>query len=142
MSAPECCKHINKKSFLITATIVFVALFITDFLIHGLLLKNAYQETASLWRPEAEMKTLFHWMFLGQFISAFSFTRLFAHGYQNKGIKEGVCFGMMMAGFFAGHNFIMYSVAPWPLKIVGAWIVFGFIQSAILGAIAAKFYKE
>lgn len=141
MSAPECCKRINNKSQVITAVVVFVALFLTDYLIHGVLLNGQYMATASLWRPEAEMQAYFPWMLLGQFLSAFIFTRLFAHGYQGKGIKEGVCFGILVSLFLAGHNLIMYSVTPWPLSMVGAWIGLCLVQSALLGAITAKVYK-
>ena len=35
---------------------MFVGVWITDFLIHGVWLQSTYKETMSLWRPEAEMR--------------------------------------------------------------------------------------
>ena len=128
--------------FFIASAAVFVVLFLTDFLIHGLLLKGQYEATAQLWRPEQDMKAYFPWMLAGQAVIALAFTRLFAHGYQNKGIQEGICFGFMMSVFLAGHHFIMYSVAPWPLSLVWSWFGAGLVQSMILGAVAAKTYKK
>lgn len=142
MSSAECCQRINKKSFLITSLFIFVAIFITDFLIHGLILKGQYEATASLWRSESEMQGVFHWMLIGQAVIALFFTRLFTHGYQNKGIKEGVCFGFMFAGIFAGNDFILYTVTAYPMSLVWAWIGTRFAQSILLGVIAAKVYKQ
>jgi hypothetical protein len=141
MPKPECCQKINNKGYLVAAAVVFVALVLTDFLIHGVILNGQYEATASLWRPKAEMQDYMAWMLGGQLLTALSFTRLFAHGHQGKGLSEGVCFGIMMSLLLAGHNLIMYSVTPWPLSLVGAWIGLCLAQSVGLGVIAAKVYR-
>lgn len=141
MAKNHCCSKINNKSYLVASLIVFLVLVVTDFIIHGVVMKGMYEATASLWRTEPEMQSLFPFMILGQAIVAFTFTRLFAHGHQGKGIPEGICFGIMMSVFSSGHHLIMYSVTPWTLQLVGAWAVLCLIQSAALGATAAAFYK-
>ena len=44
------------KRALIGMVAVFVAFTIIDFIIHNLILMDAYASTADLWRPQEEMK--------------------------------------------------------------------------------------
>lgn len=124
------------KKFLTTWIGIFVGILVTDFLIHGVLLKSAYQASAQLWRPEAEMQSYFSFMLLGQALVAWFFTWIFTQGYKGSGWIEGVRYGLVMAGFMAGHNFIMYAVTPWEMTLVFSWIAAFAVQATILGIIA------
>lgn len=131
----------NYKKLGITTIAVFAAYWITNFLIHGVLLKNQYQETAHLWRPESEMQQYRVPMILGQFLTALFFSMIFVHGYKGKGPIEGVRYGLLMGGVFTAGNLIMYAVAPWPLNLVVAWSVASIAQSVLLGVICTFTYK-
>ena len=64
-----------KKAFWIGFVVVFVVLAILDTLTNTVLLSGVYAETASLWRPEADIKLgviIVSWLFV-----AFFFTLIF-----------------------------------------------------------------
>ena len=116
---------------------VFVAVFATDFLIHGVLLKDMYMATAGLWRSESDMKHFMPFMMTGQLITAFFFSWIFMQGYKGKGWVEGVRYGLYLAGFLAGGHFMMYAVQPFPASLIWAWIVCDAAQGAVCGVVAA-----
>src|SRR5690606_29362442 len=120
---------VNTKRLIITMFAVFVYIFISDFVIHGLILKETYMQTADLWRTEEEMKSFMIWMFLGQFIIAKFFTLIFVKGYENKGVAEGVRFGILMSGVSVGAMMIQYAVIPMTTDLIIAWIVLGILQT-------------
>ncbi len=136
------CKGINCKSLAIAAAVMFVYIFLSDFLIHGFLLKDAYQATATLWRPEAEMHDHMCWMMIGKAMIAIFFTVLFAKGYEGTGMGEGVRFGLLIGLFSSGGCFLQYAVSPIPSSLMWSWIVLGLIQYIIGGIVVSMVYKK
>jgi hypothetical protein len=53
------------KRFTIAFLAAYIFLFVWGWLINGVLLKDIYAESAHLWRPENEMRSLFHWIIIG-----------------------------------------------------------------------------
>lgn len=131
----------NMKKLAMTVGAVFVTVLVSDFVIHQVFLKESYAATASLWRPEAEMKEHMAAMFGGQFIVALFLAWIFIHGYKGKGIMEGVRFGIFLGGLEMGKNFIMSAVAPYPCSLTCAWIAAGFAQMILVGVVASLVYK-
>lgn len=128
------------KALLKAIVAVFIFIWISDWLIHGVLLKSIYEETMYLWRPQAEMVT---WALFGsQAITALFFTIIFTKGYDGKGYKEGIRYGALMAAFISGGTLMQYAVSPMPAKLIGAWISTCFIQSMLAGVIAALAYGK
>jgi hypothetical protein len=130
----------NKKRLLISIVSVAVFIIISDFVIHGKMLEGLYRETASLWRPESEM--LMGWMLLGQITIGVFFTIIFAKGYEGRGWKEGLRYGLLMGAFSVGPIFIQYSVSPIPCELALAWAATALVQSIISGIIVAATYKN
>lgn len=130
-----------KKCALATIA-VFITIFITDFIFHGMIMKSMYEGTAHLWRPQADMQPFMPYMLSGQILIALFFTWIFSHGYKGKGAIEGVRYGLLMGGFQTGANLIMYAVTPYPFALTAAWIVFGFVQGMIAGVVAALVWKK
>ena len=133
---------INVKSAMITIVAIFIYIFASDFLIHGVILKPAYQDTADLWRPETAMPHYMIWMIFGQFIIAKYFVLIFAKGYENKGVFEGVRFGLLAGMLMIAQNFIFYSVMPLPLSLAINWVVLGLIQAVGAGIVASLVYRR
>jgi hypothetical protein len=125
-----------KKRLLLLVS-VFVTFFLTDFLIHGVILKPIYMETTSLWRAESEMPAFMPYMMLGQFLISFFFAWIFCHGYKGRGPVEGIRFGLLLTGFMAGNHLVMYAAQPYPLSLVLSWIVACAAQSVLAGIIAS-----
>lgn len=132
----------NFKKLMICTFVLFLTIVFCDFIIHGIILKNLYLETSSLWRPESEMPAYMGHMFLGQFIMAFFLSLIFAQGYRNTGIMEGVRYGLVLGGLEMGKNFIMHSVTPYPVSLTFSWISFGFIELVFIGIIASLVYGK
>ncbi len=121
------------KKLVISIGAAFAAVFVFDWIYHGMLLKGMYEGTAQLWRPEAEMKSFCAWMAAGQEVLAIAYVLLFRKGYENKGVSEGVRFGLYMGGFMAGPSLGMYAYMPIPLALALAWVVGGFLQAIAVG---------
>lgn len=120
---------------------VFLFIWASDFLIHGVLLKTTYMDTASLWRTEEEMQKRIFWMFLSQLISAKFLTILFARGYENgNGVAEGFRFGFLLAPLMIAPILVQYTVSPIPINLIVAWILAGIVQTVGASMVAGAVY--
>ena len=130
----------NKKRFIIASIVIFVAILLLDMLEHGVVLMRAYEETTSLWREN--MNTLMWIMWLGNIVFSFLFVFIFIKGYENKGISEGIRFGIIIgllinvAGIFS-----QYVIYPLPFLMALQWFVYGMIRFVIYGVLTALIYK-
>ena len=134
----------NTKSLIISIVVVFIAVTLTDILIHGVWLSSLYGATKELWRPEAEMSSgkYMGWLHAGHLLVAVTFTMLWAVGFaQNAKITCGIKYGLFMALFGQAHTLISYAVQPLPLELVWKWIASGAVQGIVLGVIVFFVYK-
>ena len=90
----------NKRS-IIALIAVFIAWSILDFILHGLLLKSAYEATASLWRPMEDFNMALIYFVTFVFVAAFV------------GIYELL---ITPKSISSGIKFVFYSV--WPLVLL------------------------
>jgi len=134
----------NTKSLITSIVVVFIAVTVTDILIHGVWLSPVYGATKELWRPEAEMNSgkYMAWMHVGHLLAAVTFTMLWAAGFaQNAKISCGIKYGLFMALFSQTHTLISYAVQPFTLELVWKWIASSCVQGVLLGVIVFKVYK-
>jgi hypothetical protein len=134
----------NTKRLIISIIAVFVALSVTDILIHGVWLSSRYGETKELWRPEDEMSSgkYMGWLHAGHALAAVTFTMLWAVGFAGTAkISCAVKFGAFMALFSQAHTLITYAVQPVPFDIIVKWLLSGIVQGIILGLVAFYTYK-
>lgn len=132
----------NLKRFIPAVIAVFAVVFLYDWVLHGVVLSDAYQATAHLWRPEAQMQEYFMTLVLGQFIFAAFFCLIFLKGYENKGVFEGARYGIYVALLLASRDIIIYAVQPIPETLVLSWIV-GMLGECILaGMVLAMIYRR
>ncbi len=134
----------NTKSLIISIVVVFIAVTVTDILIHGFWLSSLYGATKEFWRPEAEMNSgkYMGWLHAGHLLVAVTFTMLWAVGFaQNAKISCGIKYGLFMALFSQAHTLISYAVQPLPLELVWKWIASGAVQGMLLGVIVFLVYK-
>ena len=68
----------NWKKFFFAFIAAFIFLFAFGFLWYATLMHDAHREVPTLLRPEADLKSYFGWLALGQFVMAFFFTLLCA----------------------------------------------------------------
>ena len=130
----------NTKRFVLASLAVFVAGMILDFLIHMVILKGAYESLASIWRTD--MNSLMWLMYMSSLIFAFLFVYIFSKGYEDKGIMEGVRYGLIIGLFFLFPSaFGQYAMYPLPFSLIIQWFIYGLVEFIVFGIIAAVVYK-
>ena len=134
----------HTKKFWITLVVVFVVMEVLNFLIHGVMLAETYasEPLKSLFRSKEEMEGMMWIMWLMDIVFAYFFCFFFAKGYENKGIGEGLRFGLYI-GLFYSMTFAYSSYAIYPLTygIVLQWFLYGLVVSLIMGVVASLLYK-
>lgn len=132
----------NKKNCLISSLVVFIVLFVTDFLIHGILLKGIYEETASIWRPESE--SLMWLMWVGYVVFAPVFVAIYKKGYDatKKGLGQGLRFGVLIGLLMSVlPTLVWYAVVPIPVSLAVYWFLGGMVQLIACGIALGLVYK-
>lgn len=135
----------NTKRWLLASVAVFVAIFVLEFIIHGVLLQGVYQQTASLWRPMADMQRLMWIMWLGYLVFALFFTFIYAKGYEKgkPGLGQGFRFGFYVGAMLSVlHGFGWYAILPISLALSFYWFVAILVESIAMGIAAGLVYHE
>lgn len=130
----------NVKRFIWASIAVFIAFEVVDVIVHTVILGSTYESLSAVWRPD--MISLY-WIFLvGALIMAFLFVYIFIKGYENKGIMEGVRYGIII-GLFASipYGFYSYVTYPLPFSLCLQWFIYSLIEFIICGVIVAAIYK-
>lgn len=126
----------------IATAVVYIAL---EMGLHSGLLSELYRNTASVWRPDIEMKQLFPLMMLGQVLFGFFFGLIYTKGYEpGKGtLSQGLRYGLMM-GLMLGpmSGLVWYVVLPIPQVLAVYWGAGAFVQMIVLGLTAGAVYKK
>jgi hypothetical protein len=130
----------NTKRFIISSILVFIFVFAFDFVVHGILLKDAYGQTAHLWRPEAEMKMPF--MVMSQVSFSLVIAFLFTRNYEGKGIGEGLRFGLLIGLLIGALQLGTYCYMPIPLCLTLFWVAAETVRGLGAGIVLALSYKN
>jgi hypothetical protein len=130
----------NTKRYFVASLAVFVAAVVLDYVIHGVILKSAYEATKTIWRPDVDSKA---WIIaLVDFIIAFPFTYIFVKGYEGKGIMEGVRFGTVVGVLICvPMSYGTYAMLPMPYSLAFQWFLYGLIETILMGITAAAVYR-
>ncbi|MBM4386864.1 MAG: hypothetical protein FJ088_03940 [Deltaproteobacteria bacterium] len=130
----------NVKRYFTAAFAVFVAIQITNFIQHGLILMDEYEALKAIWNPN--MMSVMWLMHLIDIPFSLLLVYIFVRGYENKGILEGIRFGLIIGLFiWISAAFSQWIVYPIPLCLAVKWFIFGVIQQVICGAVIAIVYK-
>ncbi|MDH3251254.1 MAG: hypothetical protein OEM41_00605 [Ignavibacteria bacterium] len=130
----------NKKIW-IGFVVVFVVISILEFIVNSVLLKGAYESTANLWRPVAEMKI---WLFYVVYaFQAFFLTLIFSKGYEGKGVAEGARFGLYVGLLFAiPMAYGSYAAMPITYSLALQWFLYGLAEFVIVGIVLALVFGK
>ena len=132
----------NPKRLLPAILAGFLFVWLSDFLIHGVWLKNDYTGSPGLWRPAAEMQAHMGWVMLGELLAVVTFTVLYAKGFAAKACpKCAVMFGLFMALFGQANTLTTYAVQPIPGSLAAKWFLAASVQGVLLGLIIFSVYK-
>jgi hypothetical protein len=131
----------NHKRGVVALIAAFVVIFGFEFVWHGILMKSAYMETASLWRAEPDFNSHFWILMLGHAVVAFAFTGLYISKVGVQSISTGIGYGIVIGIFCAGGDLIRFAVQPLTTQILWMWIFGGLLEFAIVGAVVGAIYK-
>lgn len=131
----------DNKRFFLAWIVVFAFIFLFEFAFHGTIMKAMYEQTAGLWRNEANMRHLFPWAVMGQFLMAGIFCYIFTKGYEGKGTIEGLRYGLLIGILFAPENLILHTVAPYPPLMIVRWIGGGLVEAILAGVLVGIIYR-
>jgi hypothetical protein len=107
-----------------------------------MLMKSAYMETASLWRPEADFISHFWILIFGHAVMAFAFTGLYVSKVGINSATVGLGYGIVIGILCVGADLIRFATEPLTAKILCMWIVGVALQFAIAGALVGAIYKQ
>ena len=121
--------------------VAFVFIFFFGYLWHGVLMKSAYMETASLWRTEPDFQSHFWILILGHAVMAFAFTGLYVSKVGVQSAATGFGYGIVIGILCVGVELIRFAVEPLTTKILWMWIAGDLIQLGTAGALVGAIYK-
>jgi hypothetical protein len=127
------------KQTLVATVAVYILWSIIDFLVHGILLQSAYQETLHLWRSEDQM----HALLMSGVTLFFGFSVVLTYGcfVAPKSVQTGLKFGAAL-GVGALTGLGSFSYMPIPLQLAAAWFAVNFVKLTLAGMIAGLLVKE
>ena len=129
------------KRILLAILCVFILWSVLDFIIHGIILRSAYEATASLWRPMAQMKMglMYVTVLIAACMFVLIYSRLIAAKTPASGFKYGLLYGI---GVGAGMGYGTYSVMPIPYSMALAWFLGAVAEAALGGILLGLIFRE
>ena len=135
----------NTKRWLLGSVAVFVVIGVLEFLIHGVLLSDMYGQTASVWRPEAEMHQMMWVFWAGILVFAPFFALIYVKGYEKgkPGLGQGFRYGLYVGVMLSVMNsFGWYVLLPIPLALAFSWFLTILVEFTVAGIAAGLIYHE
>ena len=135
----------NTKRWLLASVAVFVAIGVLEFLIHGVLLSDLYKQTASVWRPEAEMRQMMWIFWVGYLVFAPFFALIYAKGYEKgkPGLGQGFRYGLYVGAMLSVMTgFGWYVILPIPPVLAFYWFLGILVEFIAAGVAAGLVYHE
>lgn len=129
------------KKTVLAIIALFILWSILDFVIHGVLLTEAYKATAELWRPMEEMKMGL--MRIVVLISAITFVLIYTLFFREKNMKTALKYGLLFglgAGVSLGYG--SYSVMPMPYSMAFTWFLGVLIEATLGGLVIGVMLRD
>jgi len=127
------------KKLIVAIVAGFVVQMLGLFLIHSVLLKQDYMDTASNWRPLEAMNSRVWAMLLAVLIYVIGAVLIYVRGVESKPwIGQGVRFGILLAMVAVVYGSLSgWVILPIPHMLVVKWIVFESLLSVVFGLLVA-----
>lgn len=129
------------KRILLATLAVFVAWQILDYVIHNVILMDAYEDTKELWRPMEEFKFLA--MYVSAILVSFFFTAIYGWLIRPKSMKNALLYGFLFGlAFGTSMGYGSYSVMPIPYFMAFSWFVGTTIECVVAGLLLGLIVKD
>ncbi|MBI5325218.1 MAG: hypothetical protein HZB41_08110 [Ignavibacteriae bacterium] len=129
------------KKYLLAVVVVFVAIEVMEFLLHGLILGGIYKDTASLWRPD--MDKLMWMMYVIAFLQTIGFVYIYYKLINPKSPFRAVWYGLTY-GFVSGvgMGYGTYAMIQIPYSLAISWFIGSIVMYCIAGWLTGLIIKE
>lgn len=128
------------KKLLLSILAVFVAWQILDYLIHGVILMDAYESTKELWRPMEEMSIPM--MMIISILVAATFCYIYYAYISNKNLNTALKFGLIYGlGMGISFGYGSYSVMPIPYSMALTWFLGTVVEAVVAGLLVGLIVK-
>ncbi len=119
----------------------FVTLQILEIIVNSVILGPTYQSLKDVWRPDMMSKS---WIFsLVLLIGSFFFTYVFSKGFENKGIIEGVRYGIYVGLWLGvGKAYGTYAMISIPYSLALEWFIYALLEYVIAGVILSLIFAQ
>ncbi|MDZ7764726.1 MAG: hypothetical protein U5K00_09900 [Melioribacteraceae bacterium] len=122
------------KKLLLSILAVFVAWQILDYLIHGVILMDAYESTKEMWRPMEEMSMPL--MMLVSLLVAATFCYIYYAYISNKNLNTALKYSLVYGlGFGISFGYGSYAAMPIPYYMAFVWFLGTVVEVVIAGLI-------
>ena len=129
------------KRIILAVIAIIVAWAAMDYVIHGVILSSAYEQTAELWRPMEEMKMGL--MYLVMALVAISFVLIYARLISKKSLKKATLYGALFGiGYGVSMGYGSYSYMPITYGIAFTWFLGSFVEMTVAGLIVGAIIKD
>jgi hypothetical protein len=128
----------NKK-FFISVVVIFVVSMLLGFLVHGVLLNQAYTQLPGLFRTPQDAQAYFPFMLLAHVLISFGFVWIYQRGKEAKPfLTQGIRYGLAIAVLMTIPMYLIYyAVQPMPSALVYKQIVFDTLGVLLMGVVVA-----
>ncbi len=130
----------NIKRYCFSFVAVFAFIFLSDYLCHEFFLAELYEKTSELWRAKDEHIMIFIW--LGELGFAAVVAFIFTRHYEDKGVMEGLRYGLYIGLLLAVLKIGTYGYMPIPLVLTFSWMAISIVNGLGVGLVLALVYKE
>jgi hypothetical protein len=129
------------KRLLISGLIILIVWTVFDVLMHRLLLRQIYEENASLWRPFDQMNVVL--IYIVTFILIGTFVGTYWLLVRPKSLAAGIRLGALL-GLALGISvgFGTYIHMPIPQALAWGWLIGGWLKGIAAGAIVGMLITE
>lgn len=134
--------QLNVKRFALTTLAGFIFIFAFEFVVHGILLADTYEQTTHLWRPMEDMASYMPFMHAMQlaFVTILAF--IYTRHHEGKGLSEGIRFGSYLGLLLGVVMISMYAWMPISFTLAAMWFAATLIEIIALGIIFSLIYKN
>ncbi|MBI3570646.1 MAG: hypothetical protein HY082_06030 [Gammaproteobacteria bacterium] len=135
----------NTKRMWYASIAVFVVIFIIEFIVNAVLLDGIYKQTASVWRPEADIQKMMWLFWVGYLIFAPVFVRIYITGHEigknniGQGLRYGTYMGLLIV---IPMNLGWYAVLPIPAALSVYWMIAGMVEMIVAGITVSLIYRN
>jgi hypothetical protein len=126
---------------LLSVLLILIVWTVVDVLLHRLLLRNLYDENASLWRPFDQMNVAL--IYVVTFILIFTFVATYGLLVRPKSMAAGIGLGAFIGlalGISAGFG--TYIHMPIPQGLAWGWLIGGWLKGIAAGVVVGALVKD